>query len=201
MSERKILTPGEKAFVQRVIRKVESWRGKVEAVDEEFFNGRHDERRHIPDSQFSEAPTGDALAINWEEKTLYYIPEKLTPWDVGFMIHEVAHIFATKDPPEEAFEEAWLGWEYMLAKELKGFRIWHRCLDGYHLDRTVLPDEFLESEEWARHGAQNVETFAGEGVINVGALNRPAFQFLMAEAVRAARLDKIIKRGKVVRVR
>jgi hypothetical protein len=60
------------------------------------------------------APFSCYLGINYEARKIYYVGTP-HPCDI---IHEMGHIFASKKPPEEAYEWDFFGWEYLLARKV-----------------------------------------------------------------------------------
>jgi hypothetical protein len=209
-STRRGFNHNEQLFMDRLTAKAREWGGDIRATSANFLanNRVHKWRMNratmkdglleIPMDvpPISIAPTSNALALDWEKKIVYYVPRMIEAWDVGFLIHEMGHIFATTDDVKNSVEEDWLGWGYLLAKEVRGIRIWRRVLDGYALwAGEALPETFTESRAWKKVYVD------GDDAIDVGALNREAFHMLMKNRISVATKLGCVKRGKAIAVR
>ena len=79
----------------------------------------------------SEAPfTSGRLGVNYSEKRVVY-SGKL---DVGELIHEMGHVFASKVEPAKCPEFDFFGWEYLVAKKVGALAEWFRSSKDYCVD-------------------------------------------------------------------
>jgi len=68
-------------------------------------------------ADFEDAPfiSGAGLGVLFKEKLVLYVPgAKDVNW--SGITHEMGHVFASKEGPQEANEGSFLGWEYRLAR-------------------------------------------------------------------------------------
>lgn len=89
------------------------WGGEIIRLTQEqyYYLGRQ--------TGISEAPFAVELAVNYSEKTIYCV----TPtWYE--LVHEMGHVFACRQPPRQSSDFDFLGWEWVLARQLKGVRKW-----------------------------------------------------------------------------
>lgn len=106
------------------VKEVPTWRGPslpngeiavVSAAIETF------RRTYIAKGSFSEAPfSGNDLGIVWEKKQVLFCGAVL--WYE--VVHEMAHVFACLREPNNSNEWDFFGWEYAMAKMLKGVPEW-----------------------------------------------------------------------------
>lgn len=85
------------------------------------------------DSGVEEAPFTSKLGIIYEEKTICLIQADNLPWP--YVLHEMAHVFACREKPNESDEGSFFGWEYMMAKKVvKDVPGWLSGLGDYYLE-------------------------------------------------------------------
>lgn len=81
-------------------------------------------------SGFYEAPfTSYRLGVHHRSKTVYW-SEKV---EVGEVIHEMGHVFASKRPPDLTEEWDFFGWEYILAKKVGALKEWTGSTSDYQV--------------------------------------------------------------------
>lgn len=87
----------------------------------------------IDELNFSVAPFAGAnedLGIDWNNKIVYFCDsEKPMHW--GGILHEMGHIFCSVRPPNSSEEFNFLGWEYFIARKLKGVNDWFSYNSNY----------------------------------------------------------------------
>lgn len=95
-----------------------SWGGDIRTISDEDFDALTEE------GGFYEAPfAGYKLGVDWPKRHVLSVRAPRWP-DV---IHELGHLFATKDDPIKADEYGFFGWEYRLAVFIGGnLRTWAR---------------------------------------------------------------------------
>lgn len=81
------------------------------------------------------------LGILWEKKQIVYSGEVL--WQE--VIHEMGHVFACLSDPEKSDEFGFFGWEYAVAKLIRGAMSWIETQDTYtigvlHIDGRRIGD-------------------------------------------------------------
>ena len=106
--------------VQKLTRIARSWGGDVVRITAEqysaiFPGGFSSARPGFYENPFINKRFGTHPAT----KRLLYVDEYWT----GF-VHELGHLFATKDTPNEAEEWDFFGWEYCLAKKVGNTAVW-----------------------------------------------------------------------------
>lgn len=83
---------------------------------------------HLTDQQFyyigrqpgvSSAPFTGWLAVDYDKKTVYCLDPT---W--YNLLHEMGHVFASRLPPRQSSDFDFLGWEWVVARQLKGVRKW-----------------------------------------------------------------------------
>lgn len=95
-------------------------------------------------------PFNDYLWVVWHTKVLLYedpgdsFPRRFSGvretirW--GDLLHEMAHVFASKVQPNRSVEQDFLGWEYQMAKDVVGnLPEWYKCMSDYS---TISGDDF-----------------------------------------------------------
>jgi len=96
-------------IIRRLARLCTGWGGKlIELTEEEF-----DQRDDIAGAPFS---AGD-LGIIWEEKVILY-STFIYPISPSDIIHEMGHVFASKEPPDSSEEYDFFGWEREVARRV-----------------------------------------------------------------------------------
>jgi len=64
-------------------------------------------------------------SIDWKHKVVYYDPDTVLAYA---LIHEVAHVFASRRPPDETDDAGLIGWEYALARRMRVVEDWSATL-------------------------------------------------------------------------
>jgi hypothetical protein len=114
----------------------------------------------------SAAPFIADYAVHYEKRQIFCV----TPiW--YYLIHEMGHVFAS--PSMKASEYDFLGWEFLLARQLKGVDAWLRS----NADYGVSPDADL------------------------GGLSKSEVAELLADRVEDGKRQGIIRRGRPVSIR
>ena len=81
------------------------------------------------------APASEALAINWKRRYLYVSRQHLAdPAALGGMVHELGHLVATRQPPGNAWETDFLGWEWLVARKLGLRKAWGLWMLDYVME-------------------------------------------------------------------
>lgn len=113
---------------RKLSRMVRRWGGEVVRLTQEqyYYLGRQ--------AGVSEAPFAVELAVNYEKKAIYCVAPA---WYE--LVHEMGHVFASRKSPRQSNDFDFLGWEWMLARQLKGVRKW---IEG-NADYGVNPEEDL----------------------------------------------------------
>jgi hypothetical protein len=83
------------------------------------------------ESQFS----AHDLGIEWLTRRLYY-SHRVGPPDWVEVIHEMGHLFATPDNPNESDEYTFFGWEYQLAARVGDVETWVAGNREYQVPRN-----------------------------------------------------------------
>lgn len=158
-TSRRRLTPEVKKL-QALAR---SWGGDIRTISDEDFDALTEE------GGFYEAPfAGYKLGVDWPKRHVLSVRAPRWP-DV---IHELGHLFATKDDPIKADEYGFFGWEYRLAVFIGGnLRTWvknnHHYMvnDGEFGDFGELPPKRREQLLLERvQAAQALGIVTAEGV-------------------------------------
>jgi len=90
---------------------VKMWGGSLTELDEETFSKRAEAE------SWALAPfTHSDLGVDYAAKAIYY--SKGTPWP--HIVHDMGHVFACLEAPEESEEYAFFGWEWTIAQNLNG---------------------------------------------------------------------------------
>lgn len=168
-----ILSAVDQHQLHRMTSKVESWGGKLIKVERSFIEKAA--MKPVVENYFP--PSSNALACNWSKREIYYCTDDFDrSWDIAGIIHEMGHVFACKKHPEDCVEDDFMGWEYLLARELHMLRRWTCNLDGYHY------------------------TFEGKD-LDMGNVGHVTFQRIMNERVDRAMAAGIIQDGRPVAIR
>ena len=80
---------------------------------------------------YFEAPFTSAHGLNWDRKIVYVVRGRE---EVGSIIHEMGHVFATQVGPEDRQCREWdfFGWEYAIARQIGATRTWSRHNGNYN---------------------------------------------------------------------
>lgn len=101
-------------LIEKLNKITQKFRGSISELSDKDWN------RYRNEFRFYEAPFTNNLAIIWEEKKIVW-KNKEPPWP--HIIHEMGHLFACTDeeyPGSGEDENSFFGWEYLLAKKIKG---------------------------------------------------------------------------------
>lgn len=72
-----------------------------------------------------------SLGIDYDNKNIFYSQGS----DYGHVIHEMAHVFASKTPPFSSDEISFIGWEFAVAKHINlDIEKWCSQLSDYMID-------------------------------------------------------------------
>jgi hypothetical protein len=168
-----VLTVVDQHQLHRMTAKVARWGGKLIKVDGSFI----EKEAMKPSGQIQFPPSSSALACNWSKREIYYCTDDFDrSWDIAGIIHEMGHVFACKKHPEDCVEDDFLGWEYVLARELHMLRRWTYNLDGY--------------------------SYTHEGkYLDMGTVGHLTFQRIMNERIECAIASGLIRGGRSVAIR
>ena len=127
------MSPGES--LELLTLKAREWGGDLICVDA-ISNIDSDDLTHCPFSHH--------LAIDHKAKHVYYTPHLPGITDLGGIIHEFGHVFATLEDPNTAEEYDFLGWEWLLALEVGLRDEWLLSMDNYSLaaEGNVYAEDF-----------------------------------------------------------
>lgn len=120
-----------------------SWGGQVIGLSKLEF-----EEAELKES-YSEAPfSANNLGVIWEEKKIVF------SGDVHWyeLVHEMGHVFASRVCPYEADEVSFFGWEYALAKQLRGVSEWKEQNKDYAIAPTLPSEKTGPGESWEEFG-------------------------------------------------
>jgi hypothetical protein len=116
------------------------------------------------------------LGCSWEDQVIYLCKDDFNlHW--RWVLHEIAHVFASMNPPGISEDFKFLGWEYVVAKELK-----------------------LNLVEWKDTVNYAVPTFSGWPV-SLKDLSQEDFDILMTKRVEIAESYGAIWNGIPIAVR
>lgn len=129
--------------IRKLMRIAESWGGGFTFMDVDIVLKcvDRDERRAVKrpnQERYYSHPDGGtascALETHWRRRTIYLSPACCSPKAVlGYLIHEMGHVFADPKPPDDADELEWLGWEIALARWAGCYSAWDKWKDGFSL--------------------------------------------------------------------
>jgi hypothetical protein len=160
----------EPACVTALRRFCEAWGGRLICLSEskftQVFKMVADEdglalprsRALIPrdNDQFDIAPATKWHGVHYGIKTVFVVPERAS---ANGIIHEMGHVFATLNPPSQADELDFLGWEICLARAGGFYRAWSLGNGTYGLGGVSTLDEW-ESASAARKAEVARESIA-----------------------------------------
>lgn len=120
-------------LLSRLSELARGWGGEIRSLSEEEFN---DCQMTVGD--FSVAPFDPGFGVAWEDKIVCYCPEKAPSLICG-LIHEMGHVFACLEPPPDAEEYIFLGWELEVANVIGLSRqAWYKGNADYSvMDATI----------------------------------------------------------------
>lgn len=112
----------------RLVTLAHQWGGQfIHVTSESFWRGDRPYKLGL-----SKAPFDPYLAIEWDRMEMWFADP-----DPGPIIHEMAHLFACQVPPEHADEFDFFGWEYALARKVRGVGEWMKSNREY----GIAPDQ------------------------------------------------------------
>lgn len=114
------------ARLKALCRKAEGWGGQIVFLNKGAFEAVKG-LGSVDESPFS----SHDLAVDHAAKTVYTSTEAdwQAPWYE--VVHELGHVFACLQTPSGSSELEFLGWEYALARELRGVREWIQSNKDY----------------------------------------------------------------------
>ncbi len=95
-----------------------AWGGRLQKVTDQEF-------RDFP--SVAQAPYEGGLGIDYAERIVYYTEDE----QVGLIPHEMGHVFASTEPPQESKEWAFFGWEWAVARAAGCEEEWLRGARDY----------------------------------------------------------------------
>lgn len=88
----------------------------------------------------------------------------------GTIVHEMGHVFLDEGNPVDCYEPDWLGWEIVLARMARCYRIWSMQNADYELANTCgLPNVswgWLTNAEKQRVIADRIDYAKAIGIVN-----------------------------------
>lgn len=85
-----------------------------------------------------QSPFDFAVGADFDQKIVYYKAGA----DPGSIIHEMGHVFASKEKPDNSEEFDFFGWEYAVAKQVHVLDIWIKNNRDYGLGTWPANQEF-----------------------------------------------------------
>jgi len=95
----------------------------------------------------SRCPFSNHLGVNWNEK-IVYVSNMADISDIGGMIHEMGHVFASNKPPDRSEEFMFFGWEYAAAKSIGLLKLWSKGTNNYVVGSDSLPPGHYVTTQW-----------------------------------------------------
>jgi hypothetical protein len=88
--------------------------------------------------------------------------------DAGAVIHEMGHLFLKDGDPRTGYEPDWLGWEIVLARRARCYRIWSRQNEAYQVPFEGGDHEWgvLTSAERGRLAADRIAHAQTLGIVS-----------------------------------
>lgn len=108
-------------WVVALVAKCEELGGSFRLISPEQFYTMFIAKGHCPNNH--ESPFARHLGVNHKRKTVYAAVDSAES-QIGALIHEIAHVFATRKGPDACKEFDFLGWEIALAREIGCYRTW-----------------------------------------------------------------------------
>lgn len=123
------------------------WGGDLEDVSLEKW----DERVKSA-GDFWQAPfTNKKLGVAWNDKRICYASSDNVEWP--HVVHEMGHVFACPITPDNSREVDFFGWEYALARHVRGLVAeWNFCNGNYQID-----DSYSWAEITAKKRAETLK--------------------------------------------
>ena len=120
------------------------------------------------------------LGVNFNMKVIAFDPKRVK-WQ--HIIHEMGHVFASDNHPEKTDEYQFLGWEYIIAKQVGGsMREWHEQNGEYEVHDDVIKITTCWHKLTKKDRSRIIKDRIDEAV-NIGIL-RPEGRKLIPVAIR-----------------
>lgn len=81
-------------------------------------------------------PFSTSLSIDWDAK-IVYVSEAAKREDVSGLIHEMGHVFASRQPSNQSKEWPFFGWEYCAALKLGLLYQWDHGNANYSISSSI----------------------------------------------------------------
>lgn len=107
-------------YVKRLAAKCASWGGELRVMPPSLWRGLIREAQNTVGG-LEVAPFDSLHGVDWGAKVVYAVDKYV---DIGAVIHEMGHVFASMAPPNTSTEFDFFGWEVALARELGCYRQW-----------------------------------------------------------------------------
>lgn len=110
--------------LEQLTRLCVDWGGSIRSVNKETMRRllgadgllREDGSRV---GSFSLAPfVSELIGILWSKKDIYYLDDDLERLPISALIHEMGHVFASTQTPDDAQEFDFFGWELAMADHI-----------------------------------------------------------------------------------
>jgi len=116
--------------------------GRLAIISQREFDRLFDESNsdETPweEEELNPAPFTDAHGLWWSRKIIYAVEGRE---EVGSIIHEMGHVFASPHHPHhdcsECCEWNWFGWEIVIARRIGAARTWSRHNAGYNTGEAL----------------------------------------------------------------
>jgi hypothetical protein len=116
------------ACLQKCIKLIEQLGGTFKfATEDDFYLLQHRDGTGYESAPFT---TFYELGVIWHKKLI--MSERGLMWP--HLVHEMAHTFASKHPPDKADEWEFFGWEYAVARYVGDVEAWRRSNVDYQID-------------------------------------------------------------------
>lgn len=144
--------------IRKLARIAESWGGRFQFMDADTIfkcvdrDYRRSKKRPKKECYYSHTEGADeasyVVTTHWRRKVFYLSPEFCSnPKPVlGYLVHEMGHVFADPKPPDASDELTWLGWEIALARWAGCYASWDEWKsNGFSLGKKKhLPRDIAE---------------------------------------------------------
>lgn len=154
-----LLHIGSLGYLARLCRR---WCGKIVFMPHEAF-------RSLPYN----APDTDGLtrspdmvhAIDWPNRKVIAVDHR---HNVGAIIHEMGHLFLEEGRPSATEEFDWLGWEIVLARRARCYRVWDKQNAEFVLNLEGRARSWgdLARSEKARLAADRIDHAQAIGIVS-----------------------------------
>lgn len=156
--------------IAKLKRRARAWGGQLVQI----------ERDEYP-KNMSKAPfTSKRLGVSYKDKIVFYSSNCLIPE----IIHEMAHVFASKHTPAKSDEWSFFGWEWTLAKTIG---LTQKEFASGNYEYLVYAAGFNEDEFGALH--------------SVGRMKPLKLRAVLLEAVETSKKNGLIAYGRATAIR